>query len=684
MTADRQREQTLLDRRVYAVAADLEAVTGTAADILNKIPSVDVDADGKVTLRGDPNVTILVDGKPSAQFSGGARGASLQAFPAQDIDRIEVMTHPPAQYKAEGTAGVINIVTRRNRRRGLSGSANLSLGDKRRFVAGLNVDDTIGKLKLSGSVTLRQDERERKDGDRAAIDPVSGATMKSVEAVDQRFTRLAPSVKLAADYAVDDRRSLSLSFDRRERTDKPAILQQDQGGPTTAAPETVTTRQGYGREYDVFEDEGVQYDQKFGRPGEVLSLAFQRSIYDARDNYAYINDYIAPTAPPSQDTLRLRQNWVVLTASADFTLPLGRGRSLKIGYALDDDTAYLVQQGGAVDPLGGQARDNPAITNQFRFHQQNNAAYIQYEAPVGKWAVQTGLRFEQNAVHDLLIAGDVATHQSIFRAFPSLNLDRVVGKDGKLSFNLSRRVTWPDADDLNPLVDSADIFNLRAGNPALLPQDTWSYEIGEAGKFEGVDYALTAYYRFDRDIVTMVTRPVSADVTLTTSENLPKSRSWGLEFSGGGRLGPRLTYALSCNLFYNQIDARALEQVGARDAIGLNAKASLDWRPTSADTAQISFSRTDRRLTPQGYIGATDPVNLGLRHQLWGGLSAVATVTDLFDSQRYQRIVTTPTFQDTYTRHWLGRVGYVGLSYAFGATRKAKPAGFEYDTANPK
>jgi outer membrane receptor for ferrienterochelin and colicin len=105
VTATRPREKVLLDRKVYSTAKDLQGITGTAADVLDQIPSINVDANGNLSLRGDPNVTVLVDGKPSAQFSGAGRGAALQTFPAQEIDRIEVMTHPPAQYLSEGTGG---------------------------------------------------------------------------------------------------------------------------------------------------------------------------------------------------------------------------------------------------------------------------------------------------------------------------------------------------------------------------------------------------------------------------------------------------------------------------------------------------------------------------------------------------------------------------------------------------
>jgi outer membrane receptor protein involved in Fe transport len=444
-------------------------------------------------------------------------------------------------------------------------------------------------------------------------------------------------------------------------------------------PDTVSDRHSNGYEYNISEDESLRFDQKLRRPGELLSLSYQRTVYRERERYAYVNDHLLPVAPPSQDRLRLSQDYIVQEAAADYTLPMSGGRSLKLGYDFEDDIARFDNVGDNVDPVTGDLINNTNVTNHFRYHQQTHAAYGQYEAELGKWTLQTGVRVLQSTIHELLITGNVAERQSYFNAYPSLHVDRKLGDDAKLTLGVSRRVTWPDAETLNPFIDYQDIYNLRAGNANLRPQDTWSYEFGYTGKFRALDYGLTAYYKFDRDIAIPVTEPVSDTVTLTTIENLPKSKSAGLELSANGKLGSRFSYSLSGNLFYNQINGTAFAVGGLKDTVGLNGKASLDWRPTSADTAQISFSRTDKRLTPQGYVSAINLVNLGFRHHLWGGLSAVATVTDLFDGQRFQRIVSTPTLQDNYNRHVFGRVGYFGLSYTFGLGKKTKPNTFDYD-----
>src|SRR5579859_4848697 len=134
VTAQKMPVQTLIDRKVYSVTEDLQSVTGSAADILDRIPSVEVDGDGNLTLRGDTNVLILVDGKPVAQLTGSTAGTWLQQFPANDIEKIEVMNTPPAQYKVDGSGGAINIVTKKKRTPGLSGSQQASAAQRERVL----------------------------------------------------------------------------------------------------------------------------------------------------------------------------------------------------------------------------------------------------------------------------------------------------------------------------------------------------------------------------------------------------------------------------------------------------------------------------------------------------------------------------------------------------------------------
>jgi outer membrane receptor for ferrienterochelin and colicin len=194
-----------------------------------------------------------------------------------------------------------------------------------------------------------------------------------------------------------------------------------------------------------------------------------------------------------------------------------------------------------------------------------------------------------------------------------------------------------------------------------------------------LNYGFTGYLRRNRNSVTDVTQVLSPEVVLITKANLPKDTSSGLEVMANGYVMPRLSYGLSGNLFYSQIDAIALGAPGVKSTAGINAKANLDYRPTTNDTAQLSFSRSDKRLTPQGYVSAINLVNMGYKHQIRANLSAVVTVSDIFNGQIFRRFVSTPTLTDSYQREQVGRIAYIGVIYTFGAPKKNKAGGFEYD-----
>jgi len=682
ITARKLPVQNLGDRKVYSVTEDLQAVAGSAADILDHIPSVEVDADGVVALRGDTNVLILVDGKPVAQLTGATAGTWLQQFPANDIEKIEVMTTPPAQYKVDGSGGAINIVTRKKRTPGLSGTLQASAAQRDRFLSSGTVGYSSGDFTLTGGITFRRDVKQREVTDRRlAVDPQSGDPVRSAETLHENLYRHSPQVKAGLDYRIDDSRTLSLSVNHRELFGHRSFDQIDQSGAPGAPFDTASLRDSFGREWNMSGGQTAQFEQKLAHPGESLTLAYQRSTQRERESYSYANFYPLPLppAPESDDHLHLSLDLVKTEVSADYVRPLGDERTLKLGYDFEDDANNFDNAGDTVDPLSGALLDNPAITNHFRYRQQIEAAYASFQAAGNDWTLQSGVRAEQTDVHTDQIIGTLIDRQSYFRLYPSLQANFDLDEHQRLSAGISRRINRPDPEDLNPLVDYQDIHNLRAGNARLRPQDSWLFETGYTYEGKEIAYGLTGYARLSHDGLTTVTQVVSADVVLVTKENLPQSRSGGVEFTANGSLLPELTYALSGNLFYNEIDAGPLGGTGLQSTIGLNAKASLDYRPTAQDTAQISFSRSDKRLTPQGYIGATDIVNFGYKRQISPSLAAVATLSDALNGQILHRIVTTPSLQDDYRRQQMGQIAYAGFVFSFGAPKKSKGDGFDYD-----
>ena len=680
VTAEKLVVETLIDRKVYSVTADVQNTFGTVSDVLSVIPSVDVDPDGVVSLRGDTNVLILIDGRPAAQFSGAAAGDNLQSMPAGEIERIEVITTPPAQFKADGAAGVINIITRRRRPEGLSGLVQGSLGSGGRSVVGANGSYSSGPLTASVTAGYRQDYRRRLIVSAVlAPDPLTAQLIDSKSSISERVRRAVPTLGLSAEYALNERESASASVSWFKRGGLRTYTQLNDSIDPSGVLTGSSRRRSTGHDPEVDYDQKLGFSRKLGRPGEELDLSLHRTTAHQREHYDYTNDSFIPPGATFYNNLGFHEGHVTTEFGADYSLPFSKTRALKLGYAFEQDDYQYAAAGYNVDPVTETQTIDTNITNDFRFRQQINSGYASYQTGLGAWHWLGGLRAELTRTDARQLTDNVSNGRSYLRIYPSLHVDRSLSDESTLSFGASRRVTRPDPGSLNPYVDYEYTPNLRAGNPDLRPQYTQSYEAGYGFESRGLSYGLTAYYRRNRDSVTDVTEYLANGLSLTTKTNLPKNDSAGLEFNANGHVVPQLALSLSGNLFYSQIDATALGVPGLRSTSGVNAKIKLDYHPTLANAAQVTVTRTDKRLTPQGYVSAINIANLGYKIQVQANLSAVMTVSDVFNGQRFRRFAATPAFTQEYRRTVWGRILYAGLLYNFGSSKKDKQPTFEYD-----
>jgi outer membrane receptor for ferrienterochelin and colicin len=680
---ERLSVENLIDRKVYSVNSDVQSTFGTVSDILSVIPSVDVDPDGIVSLRGDSKVLILIDGKPSSQFASSTAGDSLQSMSAQDIERIEILTTPPAEFKADGAAGVINIITRRKHPDGSAGLVQANAGSGGRYVLGATGSYNEGPLTASLNAGYRQDYRERRvESTVVATDPATGGLLTSGNFINERIRREVPSVKSAANYAFNDSQSISGSASWTNRGGLRTYTQLNNGTTPEDGIVSSTRRFSSGHDPEIDFDERLTFSQKLGAPGGSLELSLHRSTSHIDEHFNYIDESFIPALPQSFSNLGFLENYETTEFGADWVRPVARYGALKLGYAFELDRYTYNNSGNTIDPVSGAQIVDPNVTNQFTFHQGIHAFYASYQISSGAWTWLGGLRAEDTDYKAQQVTSDVSSRKSYFQIYPSLHATRSLDEQSTLSFGASRRVVRPEPSDLNPYVDHEYTPNLYAGNFDIKPQYSQSYEMGYAYQHSGRTYGVTGYYRLNHDSFTTVTEYLANGVTLSTEANLPTDKAAGMEFNASGRILPQLNYGVSGNVFYSQIDASSLGIAGLQSTVGLNAKARLDYRPTDANIAQITITRADKRLTPQGYIGAVDIVNLGYKYQINSALKAVATVSDLFDGQRLHRFFSSPTFTQNYERRALGRIFYLGVVYSFGFASKDKRPGFEYEQPN--
>lgn len=679
VSARREAFYNNLDRKVYNVGKDVQSVTGSASDLLQGIPSIQVDVEGEVSLRGDSNVLILVNGKPSA-LMGRNRAEALEQMSADRIARVEIITNPSARYKPDGTAGVINLVLKDTPEPGYAATLRASVGNDRRYNTGLTASYNPGRFNFFGSASVRQDDRRREGTDlRLRRDGAGSATTQHTSDRSRPRSRFLEG---GIDFQASDATELGVSFSHQTRSltrdYRQSNLTLDGAGALAADQE----RNGTGRESEDELEIGAELSHKFAKHDGELSLTFRQESETEKEDERYTNRYLFPTAPDALDRTRVVTEQDSLEFSADYTQSLGGDARLETGYAGERESSDVDQQASFLDPATGAWTDDAARTNRFGYESTLHALYATYGRPLGDFGAQAGLRFEHATVDTDQVTAALRDRNTYARLYPTLHLTHDLTGTQQLQLNYSHRVNRPDGDDLNPYPEFQDPFNLRAGNPRLVPEDIHSIEAGYQYRKDDVTYLASLYQRYRYNGITEVTRFINETTLLTTSENLATSRSSGLELGATARLWDRVALNFSANVYRNQIDARSLGFAGRRATVAWDAKLNAQWAVTQSFLLQLNTGYRAARLTPQGERRPNHVTNLGLRHNFKDRrTSLVLTVSDVFDSLRDVTVLDTPELRREVTRRRSARIVFIGFSYRFGGEGKDRKTDMEFDDA---
>lgn len=681
VTAQPNEVRTSIDSISYSLANDLQATTGTLAEALRNVPSVEVDPDGNVSLRGDANVTILVDGRPSTQFNGPSRGQMVQQIPASQYARIEVMTNPSAAYSPEGSGGVINLISRPNAPRvgaTTTGSIRVNIGDNGRYNFGGSIAHVIGKTTLSADIGVRHDaflqDVERL---RTRFDAGSGRFLESRQSQDINGDSDNVFVRFAAEHNLNDKTQLTgevRHVDVESFADAVELFEADAAGGGLA---TAYTRNSYGGFAGKFSGGSARVLRRFNDQGHEWSNEVR---YD-RNRFVFgfdtEVDMRIPASPLSYETIenRNRQNQIGFTSA--YVRPMADGGRLRAGYELQAVNLEL-ENFVARGPNPNALIIDPIVSNEFHVDQQVHALYATFERPFGeKLSGQFGLRLEQANIDLDQVTTNIQASNDYFRAYPTMHLQYTINEGETLRGSYSRRIQRPGPQDLNPFLTYQDNFNYRAGNPDLLPQETDSFELTWQKRVAPAFYQATLYYRDTADAFTPVTTDLGNGIFLTRPQNLGSSRSMGLELVANGQLHSTLRYNASINAFRQEIDAAGIP--GAVDSEGesVGGRVTLNWQPTEVDFVQLSSIWTGDQLLAQGVREQATLVNFGYRRKINQDWSFQATVRDIFDEFGSTTTIQTPTFTDRTSQTFGGRAAYIGLTWSFGSGQR-RPEQFDF------
>lgn len=673
VTAQKSQIQLGIDKKSFNVEQSLVSQGGSATDLLANVPSVQVDVDGNLSLRGSSNVRVLINGKPSA-LTGGNIADILQSIPASAIETIEVITNPSSKYDAEGQSGIINIVLKKNVQKGFTGSASASVGTQKTYNGNFALAYQNSKINVYANYSYRKGTRIG-DGFSNKLTNI-GDTLSQTQnqTQNQEFTFTGQNIRSGIDINLDPKTTLGFSNNinirDRDRNQSGNTLISRNNNPLQRITQNNTSN-GSGTNLDF----NIDFDHKYKKKGEELTANVnygtdKNNNFDDLFNDSY--DYTLPLDTRSEQhntTIGTGKNW---NFQADYTLPLKNGK-LEAGVRStinNSDNNFVVD---TLNNTGGYDY-NPYLSNRFIYKENINAAYTNYQHQFGNFGLQAGLRLEDAHIRTSLIDSVAAPHkQDYFRIYPSVFLTDKLSENQTLQLSYSRRVSRPRDRQLSPFLDESDKLNYQQGNPDLRPEDTHSFELSYINYWKSVTLTSSLYYRLTNDNIQRITTPLSAtnlDITLTTFQNLKSASNAGYELIA--KVSPSSAFDLTGNLniYYRHIDGDAALNLATTSGYAWNGNLTANIKPVKKLGLQIRGDYQGPQVIPQGKMRAMYGVDGGIKYDITKTLNISGNVRDIFNTRKFRSDINynTPYFTSTQIseRRFSTRTAIFTLAYRFG------------------
>ncbi|MGB5981077.1 MAG: outer membrane beta-barrel family protein [Nonlabens sp.] len=492
VVAEKTTVDIRLDKKIYNIGQDLTVSGGSASDVLDNVPSVSVDVEGNVALRGNDNVTILIDGRPSALV--GFNGAeALRQIPADAIEKVEVITSPSARYDAEGTAGILNIILRKNKLIGFNGSLQLDLGYNPQVGTSFNGNYRTEKWNFFTNTGFRYRERPGNAFNDGSFFTDGELSRRVIE--DRDFDRIGRNIftSLGAEYFIDDSSSIVGNVVYRYGNDDDLTTNNILRTGPVASPSTSRLEQ-------ESEDEdrlqfSLDYQNELDDNGQKLQASLQYST-SIEDEFADIREktFISDNLNDLERSISNEDERNAL-AQIDYELPIGEDTQWEAGYRGNyrdiANTFFLEER--LVFPDGPLVPD-AGLNNTFDYEELVNAFYGQYGRELGKFSLLAGLRFEQTNVEIRQQTTNETDNKDYNNLFPTLNLGYELKEGENITFGYNRRIRRPRGRFLNPFPSRSSESNIFQGNVDLDPTFTNSVDLGYLKRWKKVTLSTSIYY----------------------------------------------------------------------------------------------------------------------------------------------------------------------------------------------
>ena len=685
--AEKSTVEIRLDKRIYNVGKDMTVRGGSASDVLDNVPSVDVDVEGNVSLRGNENVRILIDGKPSA-LVGLSGTDALRQLPADAIERVEVVTSPSARYDAEGTAGILNIILRKGVATGLNGSLNATIGDPTQYRIASNINFRTKKVNLFTNLGYRNSSGP--GNFLTNLSTFENESINSLRIEDRNFerNRNGYNINVGLEYFLSKESSITGTYFFRDSDNKNLSNNIIRVFDINDILEFSDTRIQDEDEIDTTSQFALNYTNNINSSGHKLTIDFQYSESEEIEK-AFINDSLAEenniTTEDSKNTL----------IQSDYVLPIGENTQFEIGYRgefQDLTSDFLVTRTPTLD-------FDPS--NNLVFKQNVNAIYSQFGSKLNKFSYLLGLRTEITDVKVRLTNTNEKFDYKYTELFPTINVGFERTEDQSFTIGYSRRLRRPRFWYLNPFESRSSQNVIYKGNPALIPTFTNSFDLGFLQKIGKLTLNSSIYFQHSINAIQRVSRDeirfidgVNQVITIREPINLASEDRFGFELTTNYNPSKKVRLSGSFNVFqqeskglyaYNKfiIDEISGDIIATPEIQDLgntnnswftrfNATFSLPWEIQM----QNRLSYRGPRKTVQSESDGIFSANIALSKDVFKEKgSLVLNVSDVFNSRKRKSTNYNPNKENTTSisyqeSQW--RVRQVSLNFTYRFNQKKK------------
>jgi outer membrane receptor protein involved in Fe transport len=636
-----------LDKRIFNVGTDLANKGATASEILGNLPSIQVDPEGAIKLRGSDNVRILIDGKPSTL--AGINGSSgLQSLQGNLIDKVEIITNPSARYEAEGMAGIINIVLKKNQNQGFNGAIETTSGYPENFGGTAIVN--YRKNKFNFFVNYGAFYRRTPGRNRIYQEVYTGKQTNYLnQNSSNNVTGLVNNVRGGADYFFNDKTILTASYIYR-RTDVRRITDffYLDYRENLSKLYSDTYRQQDEKEAEPNGEYALTFKKSYAKKGREFTADLRYLDYWERSDQLYTQIGKKPDGSPFEELSLVQKalndeferQWIL---QADYVNPIGKDAKLEMGLRtsfrnmINDFIVTEQQPSGIFTVVQG-------LNNVFNYQENISAAYLIFGNKAKKFSYQFGLRAETTDIQTELEETKEKNPRNYSNLFPSAHFTYTITPDNSFQLSYSRRVRRPTYGDLTPFVTFSDNRNFFSGNPNLNPEFTNSFDLGHLKYFDQGSISSSLYYRQTFDKIERFRTVDSLGFARTLPANLSNQKSMGIEIASSWNFSKVYKADLSFNAFRAIADASNINSAFKSDTYSWFARHSSRIKIGATDF-QIRANYEAPQLTPQGSRGYMSWMDLSASKDIMKGNGTLTlSILDIFNSRinRYESTLIDP------------------------------------------